>query len=371
MHVETLRYDPLLTKSYGIESLPAGKTCGDYLKSHGPKENHSLDNMNTKLTSDLSSRAFGNKLRLIILDYDSSTMTVYGKQEKADRGRSFRKKDKPGFQPKFAFISGSDLMVNQGLYPESYNLTKGFMEFHKETLKKIPPNMKVIGVRGDCAIFSETNIKQFEEDGYVYGISAPMNASLREKVWEIPEDKWVESEDERGRPISVTRIKYKPKTWDGSRKYIFIISRRLKSNLRQEVLFPQEKYKYFAYITNKNGTIIEQFKFCVERCTLERCIKEAKLGFDIDSLPCMEYEANRAYLGYVQLAYNLVIFFKLLLLPVGINRWTIDTIRRRLILIPGNFRHTTRGWILNLPELWPYKDIFRYVERRLLLLAPS
>lgn len=370
MHVETIRYDPLLTKSYGIESLPAGKTCGDYLKSYTQKDNESLDRMNTQLTSDLSRVTLGNKFRPIILDYDSSTWTVYGKQEGADRGRSFRKKDKPGFQPKFAFISGLDVMVNQKLCPESYGLGKEFTEFHEETLAKIPSNMRVVAVRGDCAIFSERNIKEFEEASYIYGISAPMNAPLRGTVWKIPEDEWIEAEDEEGKPISVARIEYKPKTWEGDKKYTFIISRRLK-NPKQEVLFQEVKYKYFAYITNKKGTVIEQFKFCVERCTLERCIKESKLGFCMDSLPCMEYQANVSYISHVQLAYNLMIFFKLLLLPLGINRWTMDTIRRRLIGIPGNLIHTARGWILNLPKLWPYKDIFRHAERKLFLLEPG
>lgn len=371
MHVETIRNDPLLTKNYGIEALPAGKTCGDYLKSYTEEDNKSLDRMNTQLASDLSTKTLGNKFRPIILDYDSSTWTVYGKQEGADRGRSFRKKDKPGFQPKFAFISGLDVMINQKLYPESHGLSKGFMEFHKETLTKIPSNMRVVAVRGDCAIFSEQNIKQFEEAGYIYGISAPMNLPLRDAVSKIQEDEWVEAEDEEGKPISVARIEYKPKSWEGDRKYTFIISRRLKCNHKQEVLFEEAKYKYFAYITNKVGVVVEQYKFCVERCTLERCIKETKLGFDMDSLPCMEYQANVAYIGHVQLAYNLMIFFKLLLLPLGINRWTIDTIRRRLIGIPGNLIHTARGWILNLPKLWPYKDIFRYAERKLFLLEPG
>ncbi|MFQ6093342.1 MAG: transposase [bacterium] len=73
----------------------------------------------------------------------------------------------------------------------------------------------------------------------------------------------------------------------------------------------------------------------------------------------------------MQLAYNLTIFFKLSLLPRGVNRWTIDTIRRRLIAIPGSLVHKASGWVLSLPKRWPYKDIFRYAESRLLCLDPG
>lgn len=362
MHVETLRFDPLLTQSYGINSLPAGKTCGSYLKSYEPQQIRTLDRLNVYTNRELTKRALGGKYRLVTVDYDSSTMAVYGKQEGADRGRSFRKKDSPGFQPKFAFIGGLDLMVNQKLYPESFNLAKDFRPFHEETMKKIPRVMRVVAVRGDGSLYSEKNAEYFEGQGYRYGISASMNAPLREAVCRVKEEDWLETTDERGRPVSIARITYRPKTWEKART--FIISRRLKSGGKVYFL-PEEQYKYFAYVTNKRGEIFNVYKFCVNRCSLERCIKEAKLGFDMDSLPCKDFTANQAYMGHVQLAYNLMIFFKLLAMPKGINRWTIDTIRRRLISIPGDLYHRGGEWVLSLPRYWPFQDLFRFVEGRL------
>ena len=128
-------------------------------------------------------------------------------------------------------------MINQKLYPQSYTLGKDFMHFHEETLKKIPKGMGVIGVRGDCGIYSEERIKYFEEEGYIYGISAPMNGPMRSAVWGIGETEWEESIDEKGHPISVAIIEYKPTSWSGEKKYTFVISRRLKKNQSQECLF--------------------------------------------------------------------------------------------------------------------------------------
>ncbi len=365
MHIETLREDPFLTASYRLGRLPTGKTMGEYLKSYSRDEVKQLDYLNNHLNRRLWKKLRGEKRkRGIVLDYDSSIFTVYGKQEKSARGYSFRKKDKPSFQPKFAFIGGLDIMVNQKLCPGDENLSSDFMEFHRETLKKLPKGTKVKAVRGDAAIYSEGNIEYFEANRQLYGVSAALSGKLPGRILELSEDDWVEGEDERGRPFSIARMTYKPKSWKKART--FIISRRLKKDAqKQGYLFEGCRYKYFAYVTNKKGKLIDVFKFCVERCSLERCIKEAKLGFEADALPCMEFEANCAYLGHMQLAYNVMIYFKLLCMPQGANRWTVDTIRRRLLLIPGNFRRVKRRWILHLPRGWRFRATFNYIKVRL------
>ncbi|MHC4137585.1 MAG: transposase, partial [Planctomycetota bacterium] len=74
--------------------------------------------------------------------------------------------------------------------------------------------------------------------------------------------------------------------------------------------------------------------------------------------------ANQAYLLHVQIAYNLAIFFKLLAAPNGVNRWTIETIRARLLCVCGNLRRRAGRWILSLPAWWPYQTVFRQLMRR-------
>ncbi len=365
MHIETVREDPFLTTSYRLRRLPTGKTMGAYLKSYGQEQVRQLDYLNNHLNRRLAKKLRGDmRKRGIMLDYDSAVFTVYGKQEESARGYSFRKKDKPSFQPKFAFIGGLDIMVNQKLCPGNKNLDSDFMGFHLETLKKLAKGTKVKAVRGDSSIYSEENIEYFEGKKLLYGISAPLSGKLPGRIMSLREEDWVEGKDERGHPFSIARITYRPGRWKKARS--FILSRRLKKDAqKQGYLFEGYRYKHFAYVTNKKGKLLSVFKFCVERCSLERCIKEAKLGFEADALPCMEFEANCAYLGHMQLAYNLMIYFKLLCLPPGANRWTVDTMRRRILLIPGNFKRVKKGWILHLPRDWHFQGIFNHIKLRL------
>ena len=129
--VDRMRQDPMLVHTHGLETLASDETLGRYFKAYGEGHLRSLDRMNTRLNTSQWKVARRQGCRAmaegkVILDYDSMTSTIYGEQEGADRGRCFRKKDKPGFQTKFAFLGGLGLLVNQQLCPQSYNLPKDF-----------------------------------------------------------------------------------------------------------------------------------------------------------------------------------------------------------------------------------------------------
>lgn len=182
---------------------------------------------------------------------------------------------------------------------------------------------------------------------------------MHSQIESIPPDQWLEDVDQDGHPVSLARIAYRPVTWQKPRTYV--ISRRLKDLRGQQVLWDGEKYKYFAYVTNYRGGLVDQFTFCVERCSLEGFIKEGKAGFHYDALPCRELNANMAYLAHVQMAYNLVIWWKLINTGRAVNRWTIQTLRTRLFNICGNLLKEGGKWVLSLPELWPWRPIFEEI----------
>jgi hypothetical protein len=376
MHVETYRLDPLLCQSAGIDGLPGGKTLGVFLKEHDERHLLGIDNLTVNYTNRLwkkrrreMSKTQRKQCDNVILDYDSSTFTVYGKQEGADRGRCFRKKEKPGFQPRFAFIGGLGITVHQELLPQSHNLNKDFLRFHEESLKRLPKKAKVWAVRGDGALYSEELIEHFESKNLVYAISAQMNGPLRDAIFKIPQEDWHEGENEAGHPVSIARVHYKPKTWKKQRT--FIISRRLRPDpTGQRYLLEAEKYKYFAYVINYRATLPEQFRFAVERCTLEANIKEYKGDFHYDFLPCKEFHANKAYVAYVVLARNLSIFFRLWSAPATVNRWTLGTFQARILQVCGNLRRYGDRWILSLPEWWPYRTVMNEMIERCGALTP-
>jgi len=361
VHVDAMRFDPMLVQAYGIDTLASDETLGRYFKEFAAGNLAALDHMNVWVNQSQWKWARRQGYRAmqegkVIIDYDSSTSTVYGDQEGADRGRSFRKKDNPGFQAKFAFIGGLGILANLELYPQSYNLPKEFEPFHAATLAKLPKGARVWAIRGDGALYSEDRIERFEKRGYTYAISAWRTSHLHDAIIRIPEEAWEESWDEKEGPCSIARITYCPATWKKARTYI--VSRRLIDLKGQTVMYEWQKYKYFAYVTNYRAPLKTQWQFSVERCSLENFIKESKRGFYYDLFPCQELSANQAYLGHVQMAYNLVIWWKLLRTPAGINRWTVATLRERVWNVCGNLVQKAGKWVLSLPVCWPWRTIY-------------
>jgi len=391
-HLKEPRLDPVYQREYGLTELPCGKTMGQYLKALEDNHIDSLDRLNQRFSDHLVRKALrraeeraggmdaeepapprseswqevierDQQGRIKVgIDYDSSCMTVYGKQEESDQGRNPRNKDKPGFQPKFAFLAGLDVMIHQRLYPQSTGLGSGFEDYHRQTLARLPRGTVAGWVRGDGAIYSQDNVRMFERQDLTFAVTAQKTSHMWRAIDLLPEESWQTFEDENGKTVELAELYYKPATWPGPRR-VFILSRRLK-NSSQQKLVEEEKYEIYAYLTNYEGSLWERFKFCVGRCTVEKCIRESKLGFDWNHLPCAEFSANRAYLGHVQLAYNLMISFRLTALGGNATRWSADTVRRRLLAIPGRFSPRNPD-ILHLPEWWPHRHHLRHACREL------
>lgn len=362
-HVDAWRQDPLVTRCHGLETLPSDETLGRYFKAFSPEDLWALLQLNQRVLERGLKRLCrrrglqGRQSLRAILDFDSSTFPDYGHKEEADRGRSFRHKDHPGFQPKFAFLGGAGLLLHQELAPQSVNLGKDFERFEAQARAKLPRAVKLWAIRGDGALYSQERLKRWEREGLTYAVTARNTSHLLEAIARIPEEKWSEAVDADGHYCSLARISYCPKSWDQRRT--FIISRRLRDLHGQALLLEELRYDYFAYVTNYRRRLEEQFKFCVERCSLENCIKEAKNGLHYGALPHHEAHANRAYLAHVQLVYNLLLFWKLLEAPPGVDRWTVDTLRARILNVPANLIRRGLRWVLSLPKRWPWQFIFK------------
>jgi Transposase DDE domain group 1 len=215
-------------------------------------------------------------------------------------------------------------------------------------------------------VYSLETIRRVEKRGLTYAISAALNAPLRQAIHEIEESAWEEGVDEDGHRYSIARIHCCPTTWGkkGEQKRTYVISRRLKKDAAQGRMAHGDKYRYFASVTKYRAPLLTQFRVSTERCSLESFIKEGKGAFQYDFLPCKERDANEAYLSFVQLCYNLAILFKLRTAPNGVNRWTMKTLRERVLCICGNLRRRGTHWWLSLPAWWPYQTVFRQMERR-------
>ncbi len=85
-----------------------------------------------------------------------------------------------------------------------------------------------------------------------------------------------------------------------------------------------------------------------EKANVENRIKEAKLSLGLDNLPSQIFNANWAYLLLTLIAYDLLVWLKLLVLPEPERSSYAKRLRFRFISVAGSVGKSGRRLVLRL-----------------------
>jgi hypothetical protein len=121
----------------------------------------------------------------------------------------------------------------------------------------------------------------------------------------------------------------------------------------QQDLFAAEapSLRYTLIATNRKGTPEEIVRWYNQRGeTSENRIKELKIGFGMERLPCGTFAANAVFFRIGVLAYNLFVLFKLLALPQAWSRCQVRTVRWRLYQMAGKVVRHAGAVILKVQQ---------------------
>ena len=117
--------------------------------------------------------------------------------------------------------------------------------------------------------------------------------------------------------------------------------------------------------TDSAATVLE---WHLQHADMENRIKEHKSGLHLEKLPTRSFHANWAYLLIGQIAYNLVVWFKRLVLPQRYHHATVSTLRHHLLNLAGKVVHSGQQWYLIFNEQYRYQDVWRAAMLRLQML---
>jgi len=158
---------------------------------------------------------------------------------------------------------------------------------------------------------------------------------------------------------------YQPTGW--KKKYRFVVIRRLipEDPTEQLTLFSIGKYTYQVLVTNMKLTPLNTWRFYNGRAAVELIIKELKGDYPLGKIPTKHFAANEAYFHILLFSYNLINWFKRLCLPKEFQNMTLNTLRNRLLLIPGELVKIENRPTLKLPANFLYKDAFGYAIKRI------
>jgi hypothetical protein len=101
--------------------------------------------------------------------------------------------------------------------------------------------------------------------------------------------------------------------------------------------------------------------FYNQRGTAEQWIKEGKNAVNWTRLSCRSMKANAVRLQLHALAYNMANFFRTLVLPDEVERWSLITLREKVVKIGAKVVAHARYTVFQMAEVAVPRDLFRRI----------
>ncbi len=146
------------------------------------------------------------------------------------------------------------------------------------------------------------------------------------------------------------------------------IARRVVAKIEWHVgeLFPRVGF----IVTNLRFKSSNVVKFYNKRGTDEQWIKEGKYALNWTRLSCHDFVDNQVRLQLFALAYNLGNFLRRLALPKSVKKWSLTTLRDKLIKIGAKVIRHSRYVIFQMAEVMVSKRLFQEILERIRRLKP-
>lgn len=180
---------------------------------------------------------------------------------------------------------------------------------------------------------SELAVDTIEADFLEYAIKFKQTKKLKRHISYLKDEEW-DDIDSTG-DISVVRMRYLPQGWKYPRDLV-IVRKRVDPSNGQRYLPGKDYYRYEAIMTNMEKSPEEIWRHYNRRGICEKLIGEIKYGFGVDENSQHEILKNQIYAMVKAISYNLMCWFKDVVLPDEAKSWEAQTIRRKIINVSGN-----------------------------------
>ena len=348
--LEVLRGDPGTQELLEAEAILAPTTAGEFLRKFDIGDVHDLQRVHLRLQQRGRAHQQTNRCTL---DLDSS---IYEQCSTTKEGSTKAYNGEVGYHPLLAFWAEEGELLFSHLRRGSAYTARNVLWFLRETVKRVP-NTTEKYLRADSGFYSHSVVEWSETQGFLFTITAEQTAPLLEAIAALSEQSWhlLPEYD----LAEVAELRYQPTGW--SHPYRYVVKRELAVRKTGELY-----WKYHATVTNDEVRSARALVLWhLQHATMENAIKEHKSGLGLEKLPTQKFHANWAYLLIGQLAFNLVAWFKRLVLPPVYHQATVKTIRHHLLNLAGKIVHSARRCFLMLSDRYRYQAVWRFAIRRL------
>jgi hypothetical protein len=330
----------------------AASTVGTFLRAFTSGHARQLD----AVQEDLHQRAWAAGARpvekTVKLDLDSTVIETYGLQKQG--GKHFTYLHTRGYHPLLAVIAETGEVIHSRLREGRATAGRGGGSFARQALARLGRlgTIDEVVVRADSGFYAEKVVTACQAHGARFSISVRLQKSHHELIAAIPEEAWTPIPYWLEGAADVAEIAYQP--FGKNRTYRFIV-RRVAPTPGSQLWLKGLAYSYFAFITDREGEMLELEADHRQHAAVENVIRDLKYGLALNHMPSGKFGANAAWLALNVIAHNLTRWMGRL---GGFAIACLKAWRLRYFALPGRLVEHGRRRQLRLPARWPWREQF-------------
>jgi hypothetical protein len=341
--VRHLKEDNALRTVLDLKNLPSATAIGDWLRRTGK---HQTIYTAWEEVNKLLLKSALHNCKQITLDIDATEIIA----SKANAKWTY--KSNQGYMPMVGHVAQTGQVVACDFREGNQSPNSENLEFIIQCQNALPDEYSVQHLRIDAAGYQIKILKHCDDNGIFYTIRAVMSAVIKEAINTTTEADWQPMLNKKGEAIKgQDTFRTVHCIGDYEKPFTLIIQRKhIKGQAELELDASQNSeeviskgYIYRAIATNQDALTDSQIIHWYNQRgeDSENRIKELKLDFGGDTLPCSDKDANALYLNIVALSYNLFALMRALL-PEELAQHRVITIRWRLYAIAAKVVKTGR-----------------------------
>ena len=321
--------DQGLRRLLHLEALPSTDAAGDWLRRTGEGAGLAgLDGVNRRIVA--------RHLRKLerwehTLDIDATQIVA----EKRDAAWTY--KGERGYMPMVGHLAEVGVVIHDDFRAGNVAPASANLDFIKACEARLPKGHSLAAIRADSASYQAGLFNDCEETGKTFAIGGRLDAPTLAAIATIPESAWTRYAD-----CAVAETVHSMEQTGKAFRLIIV-------RYPHQADLLEDRPRYHVIASNRSGSTSDVLIWYRQRGEhSENGIKELKIGFGMERMPCGQESANAAFFRIGVIAHNLFVLFKHSALGEGWQRHRVATVRWRLFQVPGQLIRHAGAWVLKV-----------------------
>lgn len=314
-----IRDDQGLREVLGLHRMASSDATGDFLRRSGG--NAALQKLG-KVNRRVVKRGLKyDGVKGYTLDIDATGIEA----EKQSAKMTY--KGYTGYMPMVGHLAENGLVIGDEFREGNSAPAARNFEFIKYCEQQLPKNKHIKGFRADSASYQADIINYCNDKEIKFAIGADLDEAVVRQINRLGSSDWHVYQN----GFIAETVHCMNKSHQAFR--LLVIRRPVQGKLFEQT---GETERYTAIATNGTEDIEQVVHWYNQRgqCSENR-IKELKIGFGMERMPCGQFEANAVFFRIGVLAYNVGRLFVLKTLDSSWHRHLVQTLRWKLYATAG------------------------------------